>query len=291
MTKQPHDRKREAPTHDRTTAQPHDRTKREELMHGRATARQHNGTTARGQGSTIPEQVLIVGKLTVLVGVLIAVGLSSAYMGMRLAVRGTEVEVPSIMGRPVGDATEILDRVHLKREVIGERFDPEIPKGVVISQHPQPGRSIKSQRKVQVILSLGTKTNPVPDLRGSPLRVARLMASHAGFELGNISEISMADIPEGQIVQQFPPPDSKDLLSPKIDVLVSGGFLSRYVMPDLTGRSLNAVLLYFEKNDFKSGDIQYGDYPDAARGAVVRQFPEPGYILTEQDTINLEVAR
>ena len=117
------------------------------------------------------------------------------------------------------------------------------------------------------------------------------MASHAGFELGNISEISMADIPEGQIVQQFPPPDSKDLLSPKIDVLVSGGFLSRYVMPDLTGRSLNAVLLYFEKNDFKSGDIQYGDYPDAARGAVVRQFPEPGYILTEQDTINLEVAR
>ena len=260
-------------------------------------ARTHEGTGRKApthdrmQKSTIHEQVLMVGKLTVLVGVLIAVGLSSAYMGMRLAVRGTEVEVPSIIGKPVGDATEILGWVQLKREVIGERFDPEIPKGVVISQHPQSGRSIKAQRKVQVILSLGTKTNPVPDLRGAPLRVARLMASQAGFELGNISEISMTDIPKGQIVQQFPPPDSKDLLSPKIDVLVSGGFLSRYVMPDVTGRSLNAVLLYFEKNDFKLGKIQYGDYPDAARGAVVRQFPEPGYTLTEQDTINLEIAR
>jgi len=274
MTKQPPDG---------TTAKQHDSTK----------ARLHESTKrgARMQGSTIHEQVLIVGQLTVLLGVLIAVGFSSAYLGMRLAVRGTEVEVPSIAGKPVGEATEILERVHLKREVMGERFDPEIPRGVVISQHPQPGRSMKAERNVQIILSLGTKTHPVPDLRGSPLRVARLMASDAGFELGNISEISMSEIPKGQIVQQFPPPDSKDLLSPEIDVLVSRGFLERFVMPDVTGQSLNSVLLYFEKNDFKLGNVRYRDYPDAARGAVVKQFPEPGYILTEQETINLEVAR
>lgn len=331
MTKRPHDRttpqqhdstKGEARTHDGTTAQQHDSTKSQARLPYRPTARKHDDSSkreattpdstkarkhestgreapthhstkreARMRGSTIHEQILIVGQLTVLVGVLIAVGLSSAYLGMRLAVRGTEVEVPSIAGKPVGEATEILERVHLKREVMGERFDPEIPRGVVISQHPQPGRTIKAERTVQIILSLGTKTHPVPDLRGSPLRVARLMASDAGFELGNISEISMSEIPKGQIVQQFPPPDSKDLLSPEIDVLVSGGFLERYVMPDVTGQSLNSVVLYFEKNAFKLGNIRYGDYPDAARGAVVKQFPEPGYLLTEQETINLEVAR
>ncbi|TDI09182.1 MAG: PASTA domain-containing protein [Acidobacteria bacterium] len=303
MTKRPDDDRTTARPHDSTksqarlpyspTARKHESTGREARPHDRPTAQQHHSTKrkARMRGSTIHEQILIVGQLTVLVGVLIAVGLSSAYLGMRLAVRGTEVEVPSIAGKPVGEATEILERVHLKREVMGERFDPEIPRGVVISQHPQPGRTMKEERKVQIILSLGTKTHPVPDLRGSPLRVARLMASDAGFELGNISEISMSEIPKGQIVQQFPPPDSKDLLSPKIDVLVSGGFLERYVMPDVTGQSLNSVVLYFEKNAFKLGNIRYGDYPDAARGAVVKQFPEPGYLLTEQETINLEVAR
>ncbi len=309
MTKRPDDdgttarkhesTRREAPTHESTkrqarlpystTAQQHDRTGREAPTPDSTTAQQPDST--KREARTIHEQVLIVGQLTVLVGVLIAVGLSSAYLGMRLAVRGTEVEVPSIAGKPVGEATEILERVHLKREVMGERFDPQIPRGVVISQRPQPGRSIKAERNVQIILSLGTKTNPVPDLRGSPLRVARLLVSDAGFELGKISEMSMSEIPKGQIVQQFPPPNSKDLLSPEIDVLVSGGFLERYVMPDVTGQSLNAVLLYFEKNDFKLGNIQYGDYPDAARGAVVKQFPEPGYILIEQETINLEVAR
>ena len=259
--------------------------------HDRTTARPHSGTKTPQPESTIHEQALVVGQLTVLVGVLIAVGLSSAYLGMRLAVRGTEVAVPSIVGQPLGEATETLEKVRLKREVMGERFDPEIPRGVVISQHPQPGRSIKAERRVQIILSLGTKTHPVPDLRGSPLRVARLMVSDAGFELGNISEIAMREVPKGQIVQQFPPPESKDLLSPEIDVLISGGFLERYVMPDVTGQSLNAVLLYFEKNAFKLGNIQYGNYPDAARATVVKQFPEPGYVLTEEDPINLEVAR
>jgi beta-lactam-binding protein with PASTA domain len=288
LTAQPHENtKRGTSIPDSLKAQPHDSRKREAPMH-ESTKR---AAPMPEKESTIHGQVLIVGKLTVLVGVLIAVGLFSAYLGMRLAVRGTEVEVPSIVGKPVGEATEILERIHLKREVMGERFDPEISRGVVISQHPQPGRSIKAERKVQIILSLGMKTNPVPDLRGSPLRVARLMVSDAGFELGNISEISMSGIPKGQIVQQFPPPDSKDLLSPEIDVLVSGGFLERYVMPDVSGQSLNTVLLYFEKNDFKLGNVQYGDYPDAVRGAVVKQFPEPGYVLTEQDTINLEVAR
>ena len=249
---QPNSTKREAPTHESTKRQsrlPYSTKARKHESTGRE-APTHDRTKREARmppGRTIHEQILMVGQLTVLVGVLIAVGLSSAYLGMRLAVRGTDVEVPSIAGKPMGEATEILERVHLKREVMGERFDPEIPRGVVISQHPQPGRTMKAERKVQIILSLGTKTHPVPDLRGSPLRVARLMAADAGFKLGNISEISMSEIPKGQIVQQFPPPDSKDLLSPEIDVLVSGGFLERYVMPDVTGQTLNAVLLYFEK--------------------------------------------
>ena len=240
---------------------------------------------------TTHEQVLIVGKLAVLLGVLIAVGLSGAYMGMRLAVGGSEVEVPSIIGQPLETATEILEQVNLQREVVGERFDSEALRGVVLSQAPLAGGTIKAQRKVQVILSLGAKNSPVPDLRGAPLRVARLLASQAGFEVGNISEVSMGEFPKGQIVQQYPPPNSKELLSPMIDVLVSDGTVSRYVMPDITNQSLNTVLLFFEKNGFKLGEIQYRDSATVSRGAVVKQFPEPGYMLTDGDTINLEIAR
>ena len=100
-------------------------------------------------------------------------GLSSAYLGMRLAVRGTEVEVPSITGKPVGEATEILERVHLKREVMGERFDPEIPQrrrylsapstgenhqgGKECSNHIEPGNENASRsRSERISLKGGT---------------------------------------------------------------------------------------------------------------------------------------
>ncbi|MCH8820227.1 MAG: PASTA domain-containing protein [Acidobacteria bacterium] len=236
-------------------------------------------------------RLLNAGKFTVLIGVLIAVGLFSAYVGMRIAVRGTEVEVPLILGKSVGEATQLLERVHLRHEVIGERFDPEISEGAVISQHPLPGGTMKTAGKVQLIVSLGEKENPVPDLKGTSLRVAHLMAREAGFEFGNISEISLAGIEEDHIVEQFPPPHSRDFLSPRIDILVSKGDFSRYLMPDVMGQSLNRVLLFFESNDFELGNIRYVDLANVSAGLVVKQFPEPGYVLTEADSINLEVSR
>ena len=227
----------------------------------------------------------------VLIGILIAVGLFSAYWGMRIAVRGTEVEVPSMLGKSMGEASELLERIHLKNEVIGERFDPEFPKGTVISQHPQPGGRMKTEGRVQLIVSLGEKTNPVPDLKGASLRVARLMARQAGFEFGSISEISIAGVEKDHIVEQFPPPHSRDFLSSRIDILVSRGDFSRYVMPDVMGRNLNQVTLFFESNDFELGNIRYVDLADMSAGLVVKQFPEPGYVLTDEDSINLEVSR
>ena len=236
-------------------------------------------------------RLLNAGKLMVLIGIIIAVGLFSAYWGMRIAVRGTEVEVASILGKSVGEASELLERIHLRNEVIGERFDPEFPKGTVLSQHPQPGGRMKAEGRVQLIVSLGEKTNPVPDLKGASLRVARLMARQAGFEFGNISEISITGVEKDHIVEQFPPPHSRDFLSPRIDILVSRGDFSRYVMPDVLGRSLNQVTLFFESNDFELGNIRYVDLADMSAGLVVKQFPEPGYVLTDEDSINLEVSR
>ena len=62
-------------------------------------------------------------------------------------------------------------------------------------------------------------------------------------------------------------------------------------MPDVLGRSLNQVTLFFESNDFELGNIRYVDLADMSAGLVVKQFPEPGYVLTDEDSINLEVSR
>ena len=185
-----------------------------------------------------------MGKFLLLIGSLIAVGLSSAYMGMRLAVRGTEIEVPSIIGVSVKEATFALDELKLKIGVIGERFDPEIPEGGIISQHPRAGGQVKTSGEVQVVVSLGEKRNPVPDLIGSTLRVARLMVSQLGYELGNISQISVPGSAEQEVIHQFPPPNWRETLSPRIDVLISSESVARYVMPKVTLQLAKRGILY-----------------------------------------------
>jgi serine/threonine-protein kinase len=117
------------------------------------------------------------------------------------------------------------------------------------------------------------------------------MVIQSGYELGTISEISVDSAEKGRVVQQFPAPDSIGGGSRKIDILVSLESTDRYIMPDVMGQNLNRVRFFFEKNGFKLGKVQYANYQDVPRGSVVKQFPEPGYVLAKNYFVNLEVAR
>ena len=117
------------------------------------------------------------------------------------------------------------------------------------------------------------------------------MAAQAGYELGKVSQISVSDVADNQVLRQFPPPGAEEILSPRIDVLVSRGSSANFVMPDVLGHDLNRVLMVFKRNGFKVGEIQYQSHPTFERGTVIKQFPEPGHILALEVPINLEVAR
>ena len=236
-------------------------------------------------------KLLKLGRFVFLTGSLVVVGLSSAYLGLRFAVRGSEAEVPSIVGQSVEEARASLGSLDLSVEVIGARFDEDISKGSIISQHPRPGGRIKIRRAVRVIVSLGEKKDPIPELRGSILRVARLLVSESGYELGKISWLAIPATREEEVIRQYPPANSKQILGRKIDVLVSSGDPTRYVMPNVTGLGLNKVLLLFERNGVKVGRIQYRSYPNVPKGIIVKQFPEPGHILRGKNVVNLEVWR
>lgn len=231
-----------------------------------------------------------IGKFLFLAGLLIGVGLLSGYLAMRFAVRGTEVAVPKIQGIPGEEAQKILAQAGLRLQVVGERYDAQVPKGAVISQYPGPEVSIKADREVQVILSLGPRRNPVPDLKGSTLRAAQSMILQSGYEVGHITEVTLGR-EKDEVIQQFPPPDAQEIMSPKIDVLVGREAPKKYIMPDLLGEHLNRAISFFDSQGFKVQRIQYRAYPGVPKGAVVKQFPEPGYVLSQTDSINLEVAR
>jgi eukaryotic-like serine/threonine-protein kinase len=233
---------------------------------------------------------LTIGKAVLLIAILTSVGLMSAFIGMRMAVRGTEVQVPSLVDRTVEEARNTLEATDLKLELVGQRYDPSVPAGSVISQYPGPAVRMKVGREVQVIASLGKPVNPIPDLRGTTMREARLMIMQAGYEVGKISTVAL-DGNSGEILQQYPAPGVREISSSRIDILLGGQSPVRYVMPDLVGEHVSRAVARLNVDGFKVGRIEYRSYLDGSRGTVVKQYPEPGYPIRQGDSVNLEVAR
>lgn len=239
----------------------------------------------------LQKKVFDVGLLLLLAAILVAVGLMSGIVGMRLAVRQSEIVVPSIVGRSVDEATERLSVRELDLQVIGERYDPNSEAGQVVAQFPLAGGRMKARRPVQVIVSLGARTHAVPDFVGSTAQVARLTAAQYNYEIGHISRIPWEGIEKDIVIQQDPPAGSTETTSPKVNLLVSDGEAGDFVMPDLTGRNLNEVEPFLTDQGFEVGSIVYRFYANVVKGTVVNHFPRPGYLVTVEDTINLEVAR
>jgi len=238
-----------------------------------------------------PHRFLTVGRFLLLIAILATVGIFSAILGIRLAVRGTEVGVPPLTGKSVEEAKKALAGQGLAVEVTGERYDPSTLVGKVLSQLPAPGGRIKSGGSVQVVVSLGPRRVPIPDLRGASVRSARLMVTQAGYELGNVSVMTADSADREEVVTQYPSPTSKETGSPKIDILVTTPPKHLYVMPDVTGQNITGVLAFFEKHGLKVKPPEYRSYQNVEKGAVVKQYPEPGYPLSDRDAISLEVAR
>ncbi|MFZ0428874.1 MAG: PASTA domain-containing protein, partial [Acidobacteriota bacterium] len=115
------------------------------------------------------------GKVCLLGGIIVSAFLMSMIIGMRLAVRGHEVETPALVGMALSDAQVVFQRLHLKLMVSGNRYDEMVPAGAIISQVPGAGVRTKSDGSVQVIVSLGRRTRPIPELSGSSVRAARML--------------------------------------------------------------------------------------------------------------------
>lgn len=239
----------------------------------------------------LPQSVLDVGKLVLLVGILVSAGLLSGIVGMRLAVRRSDVSVPALVGLTVEAAQAKAKESALSVSVGGERYHDEIPEGAVVSQFPAEGRLVKEDRQIQVFVSLGPRTHPVPNLIGSPLRVAQLQASQYNYEIGLISRLGLPGVEAGKVVDQNPRPNAAGASSPRINLLVSDEDPTRYLMPNLLGQNVNQAKLFLEKVGFEPARIDYSFSAVARKGTVIRQYPEPGNPVRQTDQISLEVAR
>ena len=219
-------------------------------------------------------------------------GFVSCLTSMRLAIRGNEVTVPPLIGKTYEEATCQLAVSSLQIKLESHRFDDKISKGRIISQVPLPNTQTKRDQSVRVILSLGERKVPVPELAGETVRAGEILLLKRGFTLGMLSTISSSSYEKDKIISQDPPPEARNAKSLLLSILVSGGPKPKeFCMPDLTGLDFEPVSKEITEVGLKLGEVTYQTIPGISKGTILQQSPAAGSKLPEGVAINLEISR
>jgi serine/threonine-protein kinase len=221
----------------------------------------------------------------------VAAASASFCVAYRAERRSSVVTIPDWTGKERMAAMAEARSLGLGFSVGDERHDPGVAADRVVAQDPAPGAVVRRGRSVRVTVSLGGETITIPSVIGHPARQAEAEIKRAGLAGGFEARIHDADAPEGQVLDQAPSGGSLGAAGEPVHRLISDGPRTpRWVMPDLTGRSLRDVQDWITLCGFRAGPARKVPGTGKAPGTVIGQLPLAGSPIARRDVVELSVA-
>ncbi len=232
--------------------------------------------------------------------VMVAVALVFAFGTMRLAIHGTQVEVPSIAGLTAEEAQRRLSARGLNLVTVSRFYSATVPAGHILSQVPAPGVIVRQEWEVRAIESLGPQKVSIPDVRGMPERPAAITIRRLSLDLGTVARLPFPGEVD-LVLAQTPPPNASGVDSPRINLLISQkeDAETSLVMPSLVGLSYAGAAeraasmglsVYASQAAVAGADAEAssgGDQVSGTNGSVTSQSPQSGTRVERGQTVRL----
>jgi serine/threonine-protein kinase len=217
----------------------------------------------------------------------------SAYLTLALIIKSEDtVIVPSLEGKDVVYALELLTELELNTKVKGSEYTADIPKNYVVFQEPQPGAEIKKGRDVKIILSKGPKTVSMPNLFDLSVQQANIILEEYGICQGELSRTYNKKVEKDHIIAQVPSQGTMISRGGCVDLLISMGVQSKaFKMPDLIGLTLEDALQSIEKVKLVIGEIKSSHHKNKPRNIIVKQGPMSGHRVIAASPVSLLINR
>ena len=238
----------------------------------------------------------MIAKITKIAGLglaFILVAGISAYLTLALIIKSEDtVIVPSLEGKDVVYALELLTELELNTKVKGSEYTADIPKNYVVFQEPQPGAEIKKGRDVKIILSKGPKTVSMPNLLDLSVQQANIILEEYGICQGELSRTYNKKVEKDHIIAQVPSQGTMISRGGCVDLLISMGVQSKaFKMPDLIGLTLEDALQSIEKVKLVIGEIKSSYHKNKPRDIIVKQAPTSGHRVIAASPVSLLINR
>ncbi|MCK5740502.1 PASTA domain-containing protein [bacterium] len=232
-------------------------------------------------------------QLSIFVLTMILIVLIFDKIVMPLAVRhGQGYAVPTITGKKLEEAKQILADHDLKLVVESEKNDNLYPPGFVVTQNPQPKSVVKKNRRIYVVVSIGERQVIVPKLVGRSERDAKFLIESNRLDLENISFEHSTYYPEGVVAEQSLRDSVEVSSGTNISLVVSmGPFPNRFLVPTLAGKDMEKAIMLLQKSGLSIGRIMYQLEESLLPNTVITQSYEPNSEVPRGTAIDLIISK
>jgi serine/threonine-protein kinase len=143
--------------------------------------------------------------------------------------------VPKLVGTKLDAAGSALAPLTLRLGDASQAWSETVATGVVISQDPAPGASVRRNTTIAVVVSKGREPIEVPRVTGTTADAATAAITKAGLKVVRGQDVNSDAVPAGQVVSQTP---GKGMLhrGDPVSIVVSKGPVMVSV-PNVVGRS------------------------------------------------------
>ena len=171
-------------------------------------------------------------------------------------------------------------------------INTETESGTVLSQNPDPGRSMMITPdgiKVELSVSTGKVFNAVPDVVNLDYREAKNQLQKAGF-LVDIENATSNSVTKDYVISTSPMAGEQMSSGSTVYVVVSSGPQTSYVrMPNVIGLSEEAAIAKLESAGLSfGGSDRY--YSDVDAGTVIGQSTDAFTEIEEHSKISLKIS-
>jgi len=202
-----------------------------------------------------------------------------------------EVVVPSIEKKQWENARQSLFDLGLRLQIRERQYDEKIARDFIISQQPLPDEKVKKGRMVVVVVSKGSQTGVVPDLRKMTERKAVSELRKQGFMVGRKKHDFSDSLDKDLVISMSPAQGTSMSREMPLDLLISDGPKPTHAdTPNLIGESLIAAKQKIEDSNLKLGKIEYKNNGTLSPGTVVSQSVPPGSSVPLETPINIVVS-
>lgn len=200
------------------------------------------------------------------------------------------ITMPNVIGMPVEQAVELLQRYGLHVQDIRQQYDSSQPAGRVVLQMPFPNTTVREGRRVYLVVSRGDELVRVPSLVGMSLRDAQLALLREGLQLGSISAMPCDSIGSSGIIAQSPAADALVRVGTAVAVTVCRDTAAQVEVPSvLYVTAAEAEQLLLQAN-LQVGEILHEHDETYMPGTVIRQEPPAGARVPPLTQVRLWVA-